>query len=208
MENVTPTKRIHPLIGVAAVAVTLVSLVGVAAITGLLPTSRGENSAPISAQISPPNESEQAAQQQPMQSGATAEPPQLMANSQLQYPQTAPAGAPPLAPCENCGHVESIRAVQHPPQASGVGIMAGALLGGILGHQIGAGNGRTLATVAGAGAGGYAGNEVEKHSRTSISYVIDVRMDNGKLRAFPQTVANWHIGDPVRVVHGHLASIG
>ena len=36
-------KRIHPLLAVAAVSVTLFSLVGIAAITGVLPTSQGAN---------------------------------------------------------------------------------------------------------------------------------------------------------------------
>ena len=38
--------RIHPLVATAAVAVTLVSLVGVAAITGVLPNSHG-TTAPV-----------------------------------------------------------------------------------------------------------------------------------------------------------------
>ena len=40
---------------------------------------------------------------------------------------------------------------------------AGAVAGGLLGHQIGGGTGRTLATVGGAAAGGYAGNQVQKN---------------------------------------------
>ena len=41
MEMNQTTKRIHPLVAGAAASVMLVSLVGVAAITGLLPTSHG-----------------------------------------------------------------------------------------------------------------------------------------------------------------------
>jgi uncharacterized protein YcfJ len=41
------------------------------------------------------------------------------------------------------------------------GTLAGAVIGGLLGHQIGDGNGRKIATVAGAAAGGYAGNRVQ-----------------------------------------------
>ena len=43
------------------------------------------------------------------------------------------------------------------------GTAIGALAGGLLGHQIGGGTGRTLATVGGAAAGGYAGNQVQKN---------------------------------------------
>jgi uncharacterized protein YcfJ len=38
-----------------------------------------------------------------------------------------------------------------------LGTGAGALIGGVLGHQVGGGTGRTVATVAGVAAGGFAG---------------------------------------------------
>lgn len=47
-------------------------------------------------------------------------------------------------------------------QHSPVGIAAGAVIGGILGNQVGGGNGRTLATVGGAVGGGYLGDVVGK----------------------------------------------
>ena len=43
------------------------------------------------------------------------------------------------------------------------GTALGAVAGAVIGHQIGGGNGRTLATVGGAVAGGYAGNQIQKH---------------------------------------------
>ena len=57
----------------------------------------------------------------------------------------------------------SAPAAEPPPPASGVtgkevlGTVAGAAVGGLLGHQIGGGSGRTAATVVGAAAGGFAG---------------------------------------------------
>lgn len=42
------------------------------------------------------------------------------------------------------------------------GMVAGAIIGGLLGNQVGKGNGRTLATVAGAVGGGYAGREIDR----------------------------------------------
>lgn len=204
MEVVKSPSRIHPLVATAAVAVTLVSLVGVAAITGLLPTSNSNNApqqamsapdaAPIPQQaqnnLPQPQKPNYAAQAQSQQSG---------------YGTPAPAA---VARCSSCGEVQAVRAVQHTPKASGVGIVAGAVLGGVLGNQIGNGNGRTLATVAGAGAGGYAGNEVEKRSRTTTTYVVDVRMENGSVRSFPQSGEGWRVGDQVRVVNGHLTGRG
>lgn len=46
MDTPKPATRIHPLIAIAAIAVSLVSLVGVAAITGLLPSSNSTGSLP------------------------------------------------------------------------------------------------------------------------------------------------------------------
>jgi uncharacterized protein YcfJ len=41
------------------------------------------------------------------------------------------------------------------------GTAIGAIAGGLLGHQVGGGKGKTLATVAGAVGGGYAGNRIQ-----------------------------------------------
>ena len=43
METNNKPNRLHPLVAIAAVSVTVLSLAGVAAITGLLPTSHSEN---------------------------------------------------------------------------------------------------------------------------------------------------------------------
>jgi len=42
-----------------------------------------------------------------------------------------------------------------------LGTGVGAVAGGLLGHQVGGGKGKTLATVAGAVGGGYAGNRIQ-----------------------------------------------
>ncbi|NLY03349.1 MAG: glycine zipper 2TM domain-containing protein [Campylobacter sp.] len=46
-----------------------------------------------------------------------------------------------------------------------LGTIAGAAAGGIIGHQIGGGSGKKIATVAGVLGGGYAGNRVENTIR-------------------------------------------
>jgi uncharacterized protein YcfJ len=51
--------------------------------------------------------------------------------------------------------------VKDPNRIAGTAI--GVVAGGLLGHQIGGGAGRDLATIAGAAAGGYAGNQVQKN---------------------------------------------
>ncbi len=51
-----------------------------------------------------------------------------------------------------------------------LGTGVGALVGGILGHQVGGGSGKTLATVAGAAAGGYAGNKIQQKTQQNDTY--------------------------------------
>ncbi len=67
------------------------------------------------------------------------------------------------APQQVC-HDEVV--TQHAPvkdQHQIAGTAIGAVAGGLLGNQIGGGKGRTLATVAGAIGGGYAGHEIQKN---------------------------------------------
>ena len=49
------------------------------------------------------------------------------------------------------------------------GAVAGALLGGVLGHQVGGGSGKDLATVGGAVAGGVIGSNVGRHGATTTA---------------------------------------
>jgi len=50
------------------------------------------------------------------------------------------------------------------------GTAIGAVAGGLLGHQVGGGKGKTLATVAGAVAGGYAGKKIqEKRQQPTVT---------------------------------------
>jgi uncharacterized protein YcfJ len=56
------------------------------------------------------------------------------------------------------------------------GTAIGAVAGGLLGHQVGGGKGKTLATVGGAVAGGYVGNRVQKnHQDNNAGYHIERR---------------------------------
>ena len=118
-------------------------------------------------------------------------------------PRTAHASAV----CHSCGTVISSHTYQRPAaQGSGVGMVTGAVAGGLLGNQIGGGNGRTLATVAGAVGGGYAGNAIEKQVRSTTVTQVRVRMNNGTIRNFTEAgQARWHSGAKVHVVRGGLA---
>lgn len=50
------------------------------------------------------------------------------------------------------------------------GTAIGAVVGGLLGNQVGGGNGKKIATVAGAAAGGYAGNKTQEHMQDGDTY--------------------------------------
>lgn len=57
-----------------------------------------------------------------------------------------------------------------------IGTGIGAVAGGLLGHQVGGGKGKTLATVGGAVAGGYVGNRVQKNAQDKkASYTTERR---------------------------------
>jgi outer membrane lipoprotein SlyB len=109
--------------------------------------------------------------------------------------------------CGNCGNIESVRAIKQRAQGSGLGAAGGAVLGGLLGNQIGGGHGRQLATVAGAVGGAVVGNQVEGNMKATTSYEIRVRLDDGTLRTFHQSSQpQWRSGDRVRIVKGRLRS--
>lgn len=230
METKT-SSRIHPLVAASAVSVMLVSLVGVAAITGVLPNSHGtvaptvasspttistpaatvaSTDAKIAADnvVNPPKKHPvtQAPQHHQSYAPRAASTTTHQPRSQQQYSEpTVVAQAPAI--CDNCGRVESVNAIQHAAQPSGLGVVAGAVLGGVLGNQVGGGNGKTLATVAGAVGGGYAGNEVEKRTRSTTAYEVRVRMENGTIRTFPfNGQPNWQAGDRIKVVNGYLTA--
>lgn len=114
--------------------------------------------------------------------------------------QRTPLGVSPVrtaAPvCRSCGRIESVQAVQQAAPATGVGAVAGGVLGAVVGNQIGKGSGRTAATVLGAVGGGYVGHKVEERTRTHTVYQVAVRMDDGSLRHF-QRAEPTAVGTPV-----------
>ncbi len=60
------------------------------------------------------------------------------------------------------------RPVQDQHQIAGTAI--GAVVGGLLGNQVGGGSGKKLATVAGAVGGGYVGNKAQERMQASDTY--------------------------------------
>jgi len=154
--NMTQTSnRIHPLLAVAAVSVTLVCLVGIAAITDVLPKSHS------SAADSAPKTGVVASVPTPL-----AAIPETGANEAMQSkPAVHQYTRAPVKPARQYAPVPSQPPAAPVAQNSPVGIGVGAVVGGLLGNQVGGGNGKTLATIAGAVGGGYIGNEVAKKNQ-------------------------------------------
>lgn len=65
-------------------------------------------------------------------------------------------------PREECKDVVVTRKAPVQDEHRITGTVVGALAGGVIGHQIGGGTGKTIATIGGAALGGYAGSKVQK----------------------------------------------
>ncbi len=111
------------------------------------------------------------------------EAPRVAAAPAIQAAGLGPGVAEPAPPpCAVCGRVESVRPVQRTQPATGVGVVGGGVVGGLVGNQFGHGNGRAATTVIGAVGGGFAGNAIEKHMHKVTVYQVSVRMQDGSLR--------------------------
>jgi outer membrane lipoprotein SlyB len=121
---------------------------------------------------------------------------------------TPAATKPPAANCTTCGRIESIRYVEQKGKGSGAGAVVGGVAGGVIGHQFGSGRGNTVATIAGAGVGALAGNEVEKNVKKKSYYVVTVRLDNGNKQSISQTAKPAvKQGDRVKIVAGNRLAL-
>lgn len=103
----------------------------------------------------------------------------------------APVAAPRPVACADCGTVEAVTAVQRQGEVNGVavgnttvglGTVAGGVVGGLLGNQVGGGSGKTAMTVLGVAGGAFAGNQIEKNMKKVTVYQVRVRMNDGSTR--------------------------
>ena len=180
-----------------------VALAGLGLAAGLLMRSPSENGstlpAPVAAATAPatlpstaPNDGpapEPAAPTQETPKPAAKPTHKPVHTAQAPQQQSAPAHelqTQPAAVCATCGVIEAVRPVTVKGEGTGLGAVGGAVAGGLLGHQVGGGKGKTAMTVLGAIGGGLAGNEVEKRARAETVYEVKVRMDDGSLRTFTQ----------------------
>ncbi len=216
MENQTTAaaNRIHPLMAGAAASVILVSLLGVAAITGVIPSSHGTVAPAAAAETAQPYASAavpgavqkdsagrdvarteryvtsdgrilevvpgaqavtpvqqarviaDAAPAPVVHRAATHRPAQQRSQQYAQnaYAEPAPRSYQQPTYQQEAHPIRNYVSDMHP-----VGTGVGAVVGGVLGNQVGGGNGKKVATVAGVLLGGYAGNEVA-HNRNPLAW--------------------------------------
>ena len=205
----TQVDRIEPQFGqfpqaivwIAGIALTLFCAVGIAAVMGWIPNSMGGASDKTAVE----------------QQAANTVPPPAPKAHRLETAKPAPAAHTAPAPlparvaavvtCAECGVIESVREVDAKGQGSGLGAVGGGVLGGLLGNQVGAGRGKDVMTVVGVVGGAVAGNEVEKRVKTTKSYDVTVRLNDGSSRVFSETgLPSWRTGDKVKVVNGAIRS--
>jgi uncharacterized protein YcfJ len=70
-----------------------------------------------------------------------------------------------LTPRETCEDVQVKHQAPVKDEHRVTGTVLGGLAGGLLGSTVGGGKGKTLATIGGAAAGGFAGNQVQKNKQ-------------------------------------------
>jgi outer membrane lipoprotein SlyB len=228
MDTNTNTRRLHPLLGAAAVSVIVFSAVGIAAVTGLIPHSTGQvnEQAPVAAAEAPAPQSmpapvpEATPAPQPVKKHVAKAPKPHKAPEQVAYADT-PAMTPPPPPVAQApqyeapkpavkpglfGMVESVRQVEDKGQANGVGAVGGGVAGAVLGHQLD--HGSKLVTVLGAAGGALLGNQIEKTARATKHWELTVRYDDGTTQVFNSDAQPfWHQGDRVRYYEGKLQPV-
>lgn len=127
-----------------------------------------------------------------------------------QAPQPAASTPMPTAKqlaklCDGCAWVQDVHSETRKGKGSGLGVVGGAVLGGLLGNQVGGGTGKKVATVGGAVAGGYAGNEVEKNMKKQTVWIVQLVNKDGSTRRMELGAnPNLRAGDTVREKDGQL----
>ena len=104
------------------------------------------------------------------------------------------------------GVVQSIDTVRAQSQTSGGGALLGGAVGGLVGHNVEHGNKKALATGVGIVAGALIGNEIEKNNRGYRDvYRVTVRVDRGGMLSFDYASLNdLRVGDRVRIENNQL----
>jgi outer membrane lipoprotein SlyB len=109
--------------------------------------------------------------------------------------------------CTNCATVEAVNVVEVSGEGNYLGTVGGAVVGGLLGNQVGSGDGRKAATVAGAVGGGLVGRNIERNARRTQRYEVVVRYaGTGSTQTLQyENDPGFRVGDAVRVNNGVMS---
>ena len=111
----------------------------------------------------------------------------------------APAKAPAAPVCLDCGKVIAVAVTEKAGEGGPLGMIAGGAAGALLGHQIGGGTGKDLATIAGAVGGAYAGKKIEERAKTHTVWSVSVQFEDGSKRSYDfAQEPGYRVGDAVK----------
>jgi uncharacterized protein YcfJ len=135
--------------------------------------------------------------------------PVKLAQSEAPKPVPKPVAEPKAVAepklCNDCSRVISVRSEEREGEGSGLGAVGGAVIGGLLGNQVGGGTGKKIATVGGAVAGGYAGNEIEKRQKSKRVWIVRLEHKDGSSRTLERASdPGLKAGDIVELRDGEL----
>jgi len=108
------------------------------------------------------------------------------------------------------GRISNIDPITETSKPSGAGAVIGGVAGGVLGHQIGDGNGKKAATALGAIGGAVAGHQIEKRRAEErvVGYNVQVRLDNGDTRTIRlDSLDGLNVGDRITTQGGGLRRV-
>ena len=133
---------------------------------------------------------------------AKAEFDKSLAAARLQMNAPVVAAPVPVAAqvlCDGCGKVIAITAAEKEGDSGPLGVIAGGAAGALLGHQVGGGTGKDLATIAGAVGGAYAGKKIEGMVKTQTVWTVSVQYAEGRKANFEfQQDPGMKVGDVVK----------
>lgn len=173
-------------VALGAAGAVVVALAAVGA-TRLLPSAASQAGPQVAADATAPGANNGKLPPAPARGGEVA--PALKHNAAGRPVAVAQAGNTRVAINPNVGTVESVVAVKHKGQGTGLGAVAGGLLGGVVGHQFGGGNGKDAMTVLGAVGGGVAGHQIERDIRSTTVFQVHIRMEDGSMRTVERATA-------------------
>jgi outer membrane lipoprotein SlyB len=102
--------------------------------------------------------------------------------------------------CDTCGIVKELRSEKRKGKGGALGIIGGAVAGGVLGNQVGKGDGKAIATVGGAVGGAILGNEIQKRSNRQTVHITSIQMKDGSTRTYESEAApTWAVGNSVKL---------